>query len=84
MRYGLAIAALFMAAGMTAQPAHADPYKWCADYQGFGGGTNCYFRTLQQCRAQISGRGGFCRPNNFYDGRPVTTPEDRPQRRRQY
>jgi hypothetical protein len=20
--------------------------------------------------------GGFCQPNNFYDGRPVLTPED--------
>jgi hypothetical protein len=59
------------------EPAHADPYRWCAEYSGGGeggGGTNCYFVTLEQCRAAASGNGGFCRPNNFYDGRPVTTP----------
>lgn len=52
---------------------HADPYRWCANYasgQG-GGGSNCYFLTLEQCRAAISGNGGFCDPNTFYDGRPV-------------
>ena len=63
--------------------AEADPYRWCAEYGGRGGGgTNCYFMTLGQCRATISGVGGFCRPNPFYNGRPVTTPEDRPARRR--
>ena len=62
---------------MFSGPTHADPYRWCAEYgsgEG-GGGTNCYFMTLEQCRASISGNGGFCTPNNFYDGRPVTTPE---------
>jgi hypothetical protein len=43
---------LFMAtilgAGFAAQPAHADPYRWCAEYGGGrGGGTNCYFMTIQ-------------------------------------
>jgi len=64
--FGLAL----LSAGAMARPAHADPYKWCAEYGGFrgGGGTNCYFVTLQQCRAAISGVGGFCRPNTFYTG----------------
>jgi len=48
--------------------ARADPYRWCAEYGGRNGGTNCYFRTLTQCRAAISGNGGFCRPNQFYTG----------------
>lgn len=53
----------------SALPAAADPYRWCAEYGGRGGGgTNCYFVTLQQCRAAISGNGGFCRPNQFYTG----------------
>jgi hypothetical protein len=67
-----------------ATPAHADPYRWCADYGGGrgGGGTNCYFMTIQQCRAAISGVGGFCRENGFYDGRPVRTPEDGTVRRK--
>jgi len=59
-----------------ADGAKADPYRWCAEYGGGrGGGTNCYFMTLGQCRAAISGLGGFCRPNTFYTG------DDRPRRR---
>jgi hypothetical protein len=55
--------------------AAADPYRWCADYGiGSDAGTNCYFMTLEQCRASASGVGGFCRPNGFYDGQPVTSP----------
>ena len=72
-----AIAALFAliaASAIQPQPAKADPYRWCADYHR--GGSNCYFVTLAQCRAAISGNGGFCRENGFYDGRPVRTPED--------
>jgi hypothetical protein len=79
------LAALFVVAiGSFADKAKADPYRWCADYSGggFGGGTNCYFMTIEQCRAAVSGVGGFCRPNGFYDGRPVVTPEDRPSRGR--
>ena len=59
-----------LAAGIAVDTAQADPYRWCAEYSGRGG-TNCYFMTLQQCQWQISGRGGFCRPNPFYDGVPV-------------
>jgi hypothetical protein len=63
---GLAV----LAAGVMAQPAHADPYRWCAEYGGGrgGGGTNCGFVTWQQCQAAISGVGGFCRKNAFYTG----------------
>jgi hypothetical protein len=34
-----------------------DPYPWCAEYWGDrgGGGTNCGFLTLEQCRAAVSG-----------------------------
>lgn len=84
-----AILALSLVGGallsQSIQPAHADPYRWCAVYgggRGGGGGENCYFLTIEQCRAAISGMGGFCNPNNFYDGRPVRTPEDRYSTRR--
>jgi hypothetical protein len=71
----LMLAAGLMLLGATA--AQADPYKWCAQYSGrSGGGTNCYFMTIQQCQAAISGIGGFCRRNNFYDGRAQRTPEE--------
>ena len=79
MRVILATLAL-LALGATLEPAKADPYKWCAVYSGGGtggGAGNCYFITLEQCHWQISGMGGFCEPNQFYDGRPVVTPEDR-------
>lgn len=62
--------------GGSSVPAHADPYRWCAQYGGKSGATNCYFATLEQCQAAVSGVGGFCMPNNYYDGRPVTTPAD--------
>src|SRR5262245_43759498 len=69
---------VLLMAGAASEPAQADPYRWCAVYggggQSGGGGTNCYFITLEQCRAQVFGAGGFCEPNQFYDGRPVVTP----------
>jgi Protein of unknown function (DUF3551) len=56
----------------TQTPARAlpyDPYPWCADYSSAngGGGTNCGFLTIEQCRATVSGIGGFCVPNKFYN-----------------
>ena len=85
MRFVLLLLGAFAAIssfGASASVAHADPYRWCADYGVFGNrGTNCYFRTIQQCQAAVSGVGGYCRPNAFYDGRQVVTPEDRPRHR---
>ena len=77
-RTALGFGLLLLAATLQPAPAHADPYRWCAEYgnRGGGGGTNCYFVTLQQCQAAISGNGGFCRANPFYTGsdrrRPAT------------
>ena len=74
----LAVAAFaLLIAGSLTDRAQADPYRWCAEYGGggHGGGTNCYFVTLDQCRAAASGNGGFCRPNPFYTG------GDRPRRK---
>jgi len=60
----------------------ADPYRWCADLSiGEGdSATNCGFQTWEQCRAAVSGIGGVCRLNNFYDGRPFDTPTVAQQR----
>jgi hypothetical protein len=66
MRTAIA-AAVILIAGSMFGGAKADPYRWCAQY-GKSGGTNCYFLTLEQCRAAISGLGGFCYPNPFYTG----------------
>jgi Protein of unknown function (DUF3551) len=80
--FALLFSLIVMAGAGTAQ---ADPYRWCAVYSGGGegdGGSNCYFMTLAQCQATVSGVGGFCAPNNFYDGRPVSIPGDATERRK--
>jgi hypothetical protein len=71
----IAVAALLPLLALAATPAQADPYRWCATYAGYGGGgvESCYYVTLEQCRAAISGIGGFCRESGWYDGRPVST-----------
>ena len=82
MRLTIVSAALAFAP-VLATPAHADPYKWCAVYGGAGDTReSCYYVTLPQCQASVSGMGGFCKPSPYYDGKPVTTPEDPPARRR--
>jgi len=73
MRIVIAIL-LALIAGSATDTARADPYRWCAQYNGPGASTNCYFLTLEQCEAAISGVGGLCLPNGFYDGRPATAP----------
>ena len=52
-----------------------DPYRWCAVYSGdAGGASNCGFLTIEQCRATVSGIGGYCEPNQFYNpGKPSRT-----------
>jgi hypothetical protein len=61
---------------------HADPYKWCAQYSGRGGGgRNCGFVTFQQCLDTVRGIGGFCEPNTFYTGPERRSP---PPRKREY
>lgn len=71
------VALTALATTSLAAPAHADPYRWCGDFGGRGGGgTSCYFSSFEQCRIDVSGKGGFCRPNPFYDGLPVRTPDD--------
>ncbi len=71
-----------LVAGFAGGEAKADPYRWCALYSMRGGASNCYFMTIEQCRAAVSGVGGMCSPNPFYDGRPIVTPEERMRGRR--
>jgi hypothetical protein len=65
-----------------AAPAHAQIYyPWCAHYGGgMDGGNNCGFSTLEQCRASVSGVGGFCAQNPFYTG-PAERPVKRSRKR---
>ncbi len=51
----------------AAQPEHIE-YPWCANY--YFGASNCGFSTFEQCMATLSGIGGSCEANQFYN-RPV-------------
>jgi hypothetical protein len=63
MRATVSIAFVLML--LTATEAAAG--SWCATYTGNakGGSENCTFTSFDQCRAQVSGVGGWCRPNPF-------------------
>ena len=83
----IAIAFLFaIIAASAVEPAKADPYRYCAVYGSFGSGgvESCWYLTLEQCRATVSGLGGFCKESPWYDGLPVLTdgPTARPHRKR--
>ena len=83
MRLVSTAALLALGASASIDRVQADPYRWCAQYGNSDDtGTNCYFLTLEQCRAAVSGNGGLCVPNNFYTGAAVTTSEDAPRRSR--
>lgn len=71
MLAGFGLAAMAMAM-TTATAAAADDYRYCAVYGVEGRATNCYFVTLEQCQAAISGMGGFCQPNPYYTGDAAT------------
>ena len=69
------LATLALSSTALAQaPASAlpyDPYPWCANYGGrLGGASNCGFSTWNQGMATVSGIGGFCARNQFYNPRP--------------
>jgi uncharacterized protein DUF3551 len=79
MRFGFIVLVVLVGpVGLMPASAHAyempyDPYPWCAVYGSRGGGgTNCGFLTIEQCRATVSGIGGFCEPNQFYNPRRPT------------
>jgi uncharacterized protein DUF3551 len=75
-----AASAFALAAG--AEPSRAEiTYPWCAQYGGFDtGGRNCGFSTYDQCRAAISGNGGYCEQNPMY--RPMPDAQYAPRRPR--
>lgn len=63
MRNIVVAAAALAALSFTGADARADG-AWCA--RDTKGGTNCGFHTFAQCQADISGIGGFCSPNPFF------------------
>lgn len=72
----LAFTVIGLAAG--AEPSYAEiTYPWCAQYARDG--RNCGFSTWEQCRATVSGTGGFCVENPMYQ--PGIPPASRRPRR---
>ena len=64
MRSLIVMSCLLTAASVLIAEAFADSYRWCS-VDNNGGGTNCGFVTIEQCRATISGIGGFCEPKQI-------------------
>jgi hypothetical protein len=77
----LGAATLALAAITSAHSASADiEYPYCAKTRG-GGGDGCTYSTVEQCRAFVSGTGGFCYDNPRYTPN-VTTHTRAPRTRR--
>lgn len=62
MRILLALSIGFLCAMSGAQ---AQNYPWCSNFAD-GAGANCGFATLEQCKAEILGSGGYCDRNTQY------------------
>ncbi len=85
-RFRSTLAAVIILASLTAlaRPAAAIEYPWCAQYSGEdGGGRNCGFSTLAQCMATVSGIGGDCEHNLFYEA-PAKRPAKPVHKRRHH
>lgn len=79
----LLLAGAAVTTNTSAARADSITYPWCAQYAADEGGTsNCGFATLEQCRAALSGNGGFCIENPMYRATTgvTTPPARRPQR----
>ena len=69
LRPALLTAIMFVDVSGAVRPAAAIEYPWCAQYGAMSdGGRNCGFSTLAQCMATVSGIGGDCQRNQFYEG----------------
>ena len=67
MKAFILVIGVFVGVGLSGAGAYAQNYPWCAIYSGGMGGTrNCGFSTYEQCRAAVSGNGGYCALNNQY------------------
>ena len=66
----IGIAAIACLPALASRRGRRSNIHGAAQYSGAdnGGGRNCGFSTIEQCRATISGMGGFCEPNPFYPG----------------
>lgn len=68
--------------GAEASAQRRPIYPWCAFYNVAGGITECFYSNIEQCRASVSGVGGFCYENLSYVAPPP--PVRRPRARRSH
>ena len=61
MRLSIWTGCLLTTTSMFVGSASGQSARWCA-IDSVGGGTNCGFVSIEQCRASISGVGGVCEP----------------------
>jgi Protein of unknown function (DUF3551) len=59
MRLSLFMMAILLGTVAAGAQAQAQDYPWCAIYAK-DGDTHCFFTSLGQCMATVSGIGGFC------------------------
>jgi hypothetical protein len=63
LTFSVASAVTIAAGLLTSSPAAAVEYPWCAITSLNFGTPDCYYSTIDQCRASIVGGGGYCQPN---------------------
>jgi uncharacterized protein DUF3551 len=80
MRISLAVATAALPLLLMPASAQAQNYPWCAQY-ALQGSSNCGFVTIDQCRAALSGNGGYCEQNPMYRPGPDSVPPRRRPRR---
>jgi hypothetical protein len=80
----LGLLALTAALTLDAAPAIAKSgprvYPWCAQYNLPGGPMNCSFSTVEQCRVEVSGVGGYCAVNPYSAYNPPASVSAAPRR----
>jgi Protein of unknown function (DUF3551) len=82
MQLALALGAVVVLGVLDAATPASAQGAWWAYYHGPAGGTNCGFYRYGQCRAAVSGVGGFCSPSPY--ARFSDYPPPRRKLRRQY
>jgi len=66
MRIAAFVLAVFACVAGFGGAAQAQTYPWCAVLNMGDASYNCGFVSREQCRASLSGIGGFCQRNPQY------------------
>jgi hypothetical protein len=77
----LTLGATVLAGFVTATPAAARDYPWCAQGGEFDYPGECTYSTYAQCEASVSGRLLFCGPNPRVAYGQAPQPQPHPHRR---